>query len=148
MARVKFEISAGGGVFRRRDSEVEVAMIGLKGGEVWALPKGLVEKGESLEVAALREVKEETGLAARIVDRIDKIDYWFYWKEGDSKVKHHKIVYFYLMEYIGGSIADHDYEAEEVRWFRIDEAIEVASYKSEKKVLKKAKEMIESYARG
>ena len=146
MAQVKFEISAGGVVFRRRNSGAEVAMISLKGGEVWALPKGLVEKGESLEEAALREVREETGLSAKIVERIDKIDYWFYWKEGDEKVKHHKIVYFYLMEYTGGSTADHDQEVEEVRWFPIDEAIEIASYKTERKVLEKAKEMIQGHA--
>jgi 8-oxo-dGTP diphosphatase len=143
MPKTKFEISSGGVIYKREKGRVYVALISLKGGKVWALPKGVVERGESLESAALREVKEETGLEGRIVEKLGKIDYWFFWKENDERVRHHKIVYFYLMEFTGGKLEDHDYEVEEVKWFPIDEAIEVATYKDEKRIISNAKKILE-----
>jgi len=143
MPKTKFEISSGGVIYKREKGRVYVALISLKGGKVWALPKGLVERGESLESAALREVKEETGLEGRIVEKLGKIDYWFFWKENDERVRHHKIVYFFLMEFTGGKLEDHDYEVEGVKWFPIDEAIEVATYKDEKRIISNAKKILE-----
>jgi 8-oxo-dGTP diphosphatase len=143
-AKTIFEISAGGVVFRERERGHEVILVSTKGGKAWALPKGLVEKGESLEDTARREVKEETGVEAESLGRIDKIDYWFFWEDDEGKKRrHHKVVYFFLMRYKGGSTEEHDYEVEEVRWFPIEEAIKLASYRSEREILKKAKEMIE-----
>ncbi len=146
MGKVKFEISAGGVIYKKNGNEVEVALIGLKNGKVWALPKGHIEEGESVEEAARREVAEETGLRGKVIDKIDKIEYWYRWPdENGEKVTHHKIVYFYLMEYEEGSTEDHDWEVEEVRWFPIDEAIRTATYKNERRILEKAKEMIEKH---
>lgn len=136
------QISAGGVVFRRKDSGIEAALISMKGGKVWALPKGLAEKGESLARTAHREVKEETGLDGRIIDKIGHIEYFFSLKEEEGTKRYFKIVYFFLMEYTGGSVEDHDSEVDECRWFPIEEAIKLMRYEDEKEILKKAKKMV------
>jgi hypothetical protein len=56
--------------------------------------------------------------------------------------RHHKIVYFFLIEHQGGDIRDHDFEVDEVRWFPLAEAERVASYESEREILRKAGELI------
>lgn len=138
----RVQISAGGVVFRRTgEGGVEVALISPGGGR-WALPKGLVEQGESLEATALREVREETGLEAEVVERLDPIEYWYWWEEEGQKVRYHKKVYYFLMAHRGGDTARHDFEVEAVRWFPIDEAIQQASYRTEKQVLRQARERL------
>ncbi|MCS7178203.1 MAG: NUDIX hydrolase [Anaerolineae bacterium] len=138
----RFEISAGGVVFRQTETgAVEVVLVATPDGR-WALPKGLVEKGESLEAAALREVQEETGLEAEVVERLDPIEYWYWWKEGDQQVRHHKKVYFFLMACRGGDVARHDREVEEARWFPLDEAIHQAAHRTERQVLQQAAERL------
>lgn len=136
MSQVKKQVSSGGVIFRKGEGGIEVALIKVKG-ERWALPKGLVDKGEDLADTAIREVREETGLEGRLIDKLGDIEYWYFSKE--DQTKYHKSVHFYLIEYKGGSIEDHDWEVEEVRWFPIDEAIRVLSYKSEKEIMEKAK---------
>ncbi|NOZ29519.1 MAG: NUDIX hydrolase [Chloroflexi bacterium] len=137
----RFQLSAGGVVCRRSpEGEIEVALIATKGGERWGLPKGLVEKGESLEETALREVREETGLEAEIVDRLEPIEYWYWWEEEGEKVCYHKKVYFFLMCHRGGDVSRHDFEVDDVRWFPIDEAIERASHRTERQVLRQVKD--------
>jgi 8-oxo-dGTP pyrophosphatase MutT (NUDIX family) len=136
--------SSGGVIFRMRDGRPEVALIARNNRSVWGLPKGLVEKGETLEEAALREVREETGLTGAIIEQIGQIDYWFYWRT--QKTRYHKFVHFFLIECTGGDIAQHDWEVEEVRWFPIEEAITAITYKSERAIVEKAKAMIEKQA--
>ncbi len=138
-------VSSGGVVYKKEDGRIEIALTNHDERKVWSLPKGLVEKGESLEETALREVNEETGLTGEIVGEIDKIDYWFYWKPKNTR--YHKFVHFYLVKHTGGDSSKHDWEVTEVRWFPIDEAIETLSYKDEKVVVEKAKDMIEKLAR-
>jgi 8-oxo-dGTP pyrophosphatase MutT (NUDIX family) len=133
----RFQLSAGGVVCRRNPAgAIEVALIATHEGERWGLPKGLVEKGEALEETALREVREETGLEAEIVKRLEPIEYWYWWDEGGQKVRYHKKVYYFLMAYRGGDVAQHDFEVEDVRWFPLDEAIERASHRTEREVLR------------
>ncbi len=131
-------------IFRKVEGEVRIALIATKIGTVWLLPKGLVEKGEPLEDVAVREVKEETGLLGRVIGKIDKLDHWFWWSEGGKKIRHNKVVHFFLIEYAPGDSADYDLEVDDVGWFLIDEAMEVISYKNEGEILSKAKEMIKS----
>ncbi|MEW6001312.1 MAG: NUDIX hydrolase [Nitrospirota bacterium] len=136
----KVQISSGGVIFRRRNGTIEVALVAVKGGNVWCLPKGLVNKGESTERTAIREVAEETGLKGRIIEKLGEITYWYYIKEENAKCK--KTVNFFLMEYEGGDISKHDWEVEQASWFPIDEALARASYKNEREMIKKAKEIL------
>ncbi|MEK6791481.1 MAG: NUDIX hydrolase [Deltaproteobacteria bacterium] len=140
------QISAGGVVFRRSSSGVEVALISTVSGKPWGLPKGLAEKGESLARTAHREVREETGLDGRIVEKIGHIEYFYTHKDdvgGDAVYRRYfKIVYFFLMERIGGDIGNHDAEVSECRWFPIQDAIGALKYDDEKTLLKKAVKII------
>ena len=144
-----FQVSSGGVIFREERGVVEIALItpkGKKQGKIWCLPKGLIEKGESVKDAAIREVEEETGLRGKVIDRIERIQYWYTIRDEEGNaIKRLKTVYFFLIRCIGGDIGDHDDEVAEVRWMSIDEALEQASYKSERNVLSRAKEMIRGY---
>jgi 8-oxo-dGTP pyrophosphatase MutT (NUDIX family) len=135
--KTRFEHSAGGVVIRRSKDGVDVALAARrtrKGDLAWGLPKGLVEKGEASEEAALREVREETGLEAEVLEPLGDISYWYVWE--DERVR--KKVTFFLMEATGGDVSQHDHEMEEIRWFPLQEAIRRASYPSERTVLRRA----------
>lgn len=142
MIKNERQLSSGGVIYRKGDKGIEVALIAVKEGKVWCLPKGLVEEGENIAKTAHREVREETGLDGKIIEKIDHIEYFYAHKEKEETVRYFKIVYFFLMEYTGGGVKDHDEEVDDCRWFPIDEAIEEVEYKDEREILKKAKEMI------
>jgi len=137
---IKRQVSSGGVVFRKNNSTIEVALIAVKGGKVWCLPKGIIDKGESPEETALREVTEETGLKGRLIEKLGDITYWYYLKEEEAKCK--KTVHFFLIEYKSGDFSRHDWEVESAAWFPINDAIKKASYKSEKGIIEKAREML------
>jgi len=130
------EVSAAGGVvFKITDKKFRVALISI--GNLWFLPKGLIEPGETVEETALREVKEETGLEGEIVEKLGKISYNF------IRDKHYfKTVHFYLLRHIGGSVCNHDSEADRVKWFPISAALLLLTYRLEKNILEKAGELL------
>lgn len=144
-SKVKFEISAGGVIYRDgSESSPLVCLISTQGGSRWQLPKGLVEKGEPLAVTAAREVREETGLEGEVEEQLDKIDYWFVWKEAEGRaVRHHKLVHFFLIRHTGGDTSLHDNEVDDARWFPISEAIGKLAFANERRVLEKARRVLD-----
>jgi 8-oxo-dGTP pyrophosphatase MutT (NUDIX family) len=136
------EISAGGVIYRRQRERPEVCLIATQGGKAWQLPKGLIERGEPPEETARREVAEETGLRGDLLQRLDRIEYWYVWDHGGERTRVHKFVYFFLFRYTGGSTEDHDEEVDDARWFPLAEAQERLSFEGERRVLDLAAEAI------
>jgi 8-oxo-dGTP pyrophosphatase MutT (NUDIX family) len=135
--RTRSERSAGGVVFRRTGDAIEIALAARRtrrGELAWGLPKGLIELDEEPEEAALREVREETGLEAEIESDLGSISYFYQWDDVGVR----KTVRFYLMVATGGDVALHDHEMEEVRWFPMEDAPRRATYRSEREVVLKA----------
>jgi 8-oxo-dGTP diphosphatase len=140
---MKMQYSAGGIVFRSQKSEVRsqkflVLVCQHSQHHGWVFPKGLIDEGESKEEAALREVREETGIHGKIIKSLDPVDYWFVLD--NQKIK--KTVYYFLMEYVGGDTKDHDHEMENVEWIGVEEVEKRLTYESDKKVWQIAKELI------
>ena len=142
------EISAGCVVYRKTETGADVALIQPHDRKAWALPKGLIEKGEAPEVAAQREALEETGLSGAIVVKIDTIRYSYTAKWEHPPTRVFKIVTFYLMEYTDGDPSRHDREVDRVEWFPIDKAIASASYPQEKTIIRKAKDLLLNHREG
>jgi 8-oxo-dGTP pyrophosphatase MutT (NUDIX family) len=140
--KTRREVSAGGVLYRRTAAGIEVLLASRRtrsGDLVWGLPKGLVEPGESPEETATREVQEETGFEGKLTDDLGEISYWYVW-EG---IRVRKTVHFFLMEAIGGDASRRDREMEDVAWFPLTEAEEVAGFATEKQVLARARERLE-----
>ncbi len=139
------EISAGGVVWRRNsDRAIEIVLIRPAGGKAWALPKGRVEKGERVIEAAVREVREETGLVIARVDPLGDVSYVFSWRDtpGSPAVRIFKRVYFFLMQFGGGDPANHDTEIDEIAWLPLEKALSRAEYENERKLLVKAHDLL------
>ncbi|MCE5312836.1 MAG: NUDIX hydrolase [Nitrospiraceae bacterium] len=128
--------SAGGIVFKRSDSGFEVALIATKNKSVWTIPKGIIDKDETPEQAAVREIEEETGLKSRIVEKLGQKSYWFFLK--DENVKCRKTVTYFLLEHIGGSINSHCWEIDDAHWYSPAEAANIVSYKSDRDIIEGA----------
>jgi ADP-ribose pyrophosphatase YjhB (NUDIX family) len=143
MVTTRHQTSAGGIVFRRNDDRVDVVLIGRTSPakrHIWALPKGWVEPGETIQDAALREIREETGLTGRLLDPLGQIEYSFYSPRDHTRI--HKTVHFFLVEYLSGDTADHDHEVDEARWWPLHEALTQMTYDSEREIMAKAKERL------
>jgi 8-oxo-dGTP pyrophosphatase MutT (NUDIX family) len=123
------EFSAGGVVVRQMRGRPFVAVVRVRDA-VLALPKGHPDGDESAAEAARREVREETGLEADLVEKLDDIRYW-YARDGERVMK---IVSFFLFRYRGGSVENHDHEVEEALWIPLEEAPGRLAYKGEKEM--------------
>jgi 8-oxo-dGTP pyrophosphatase MutT (NUDIX family) len=135
------EVSAGGVVYRRGDDGIEVVLASRRtrrGDLAWGLAKGGIERGESREDAAIREVREETGLDAEIEADLGDTRYIYVWED----VRIRKRVHFFLMRHTGGDVDDRDDEMEEVRWFPLERARKRAAYRGERDVLARAAELL------
>jgi 8-oxo-dGTP pyrophosphatase MutT (NUDIX family) len=132
------EFSAGGLVIRTMRGKPYLATVLVKNGSVHALPKGHIEKGEKGADAALREVREETGLEAELVEKLGDVKYWYVrkWDDGERVFK---VVSFFLFRYRSGSLEN--YQREEVdgaEWIPLEEAPKRLAYRGERDMAKLA----------
>jgi len=109
--------------------------------DIWCLPKGTVEPGESLEETAVREVREETGLRVRLLQPLHKVRYSFFWPPGG--VNYDKTVAYFLAEPIGGRL-EPEPGFDEARWVTREEAMRLLHWKNDKEVVARAFEAIRS----
>jgi 8-oxo-dGTP pyrophosphatase MutT (NUDIX family) len=133
------EISAGGVVYREGPDGVEVILAARRtrrGELAWGLAKGGIEADETAEDAAVREVREETGIEAKIDRSLGETRYFYVWED----VRIRKTVHFFLMRAVGGDPNDRDDEMEDVKWFPLERALKRAAYRGERDVLGRAAE--------
>lgn len=100
----------------------------VRTGLAWTLPKGHLEPGETDQDAAVREVREETGLSARIVARLGTVDYWFVHDER----RIHKWVHHFVLAEPSGELSAHDVEVADVAWVPLDEMADRLRFDDEK----------------
>jgi 8-oxo-dGTP pyrophosphatase MutT (NUDIX family) len=135
------QVSAGGVACRATTHgwEVALVLVGPPAKPRWQLPKGLVDEGETPEATAVREVREEAGVDTRVAGPIETVEYWYYGTEpGGTRVRYHKFVHFYLLDYLSGDVGDHDHEVREARWVPIGQAATMLAFASERKVVERA----------
>jgi 8-oxo-dGTP pyrophosphatase MutT (NUDIX family) len=129
------EFSAGGVVLRDRQVIVIVPVRrGARGSKVLALPKGHPDGDETPEQAATREVAEETGVTAQLVEKLGDVQYSY--ERGGRRVQ--KQVAFFLFEYRSGDLADHDHEIEDARWMPLEQAATALTYEGEREMVARA----------
>jgi 8-oxo-dGTP pyrophosphatase MutT (NUDIX family) len=140
----RVEVAAGGVVWRLGPSGPEVAIAEQRdrnrGDRTVRLPKGKAEIGESLEETAVREVREETGLGAEIVQPLREVRYrYFEAREGQHVDKR---VHFYLMRHTGGVPAPRDGEMERVYWVPLERASRELTFETERAVVAEARALL------
>jgi 8-oxo-dGTP pyrophosphatase MutT (NUDIX family) len=130
------EFSAGGVVVNDANEIVVIVPIrrSADGSKVLALPKGHPDGSESAVQAALREVREEAGVEAEVVDSLGEVRYWY--QRGGRRIA--KVVEFFLLRYVSGDVGDHDHEVEHARWIPATQAIESLTYAGERDMVREA----------
>ncbi|HYY32556.1 MAG TPA: NUDIX domain-containing protein [Gaiellaceae bacterium] len=137
------EFSAGGVVVRRVRGQWKLAAIRPAGKEdVWALPKGLIGRGESAADTAVREVTEETGVEGRLVEKLGDVRYVYTW----AGERVFKVVSFFLLRYSKGRLGDvpatFRHEVAETRWLALEDAPRLLAYKGEQEMAAKALQIV------
>src|SRR6202158_3715791 len=123
-------VRAAGGVVRRNGSRgaIRVAVVHRPGYDDWSFPKGKVDRGETLEETALREVEEETGLRCKLLSPLACTAY------ADHKGRD-KVACYWLMDVVSGRFRAGS-EIDEVRWVTIDDALALLSYRRDRALLR------------
>ncbi|NLM38164.1 MAG: NUDIX hydrolase [Firmicutes bacterium] len=121
-------ICAGGVVFK----DDKIVSLRRKNG-VWLLPKGHVEPGETLEETAVREVREETGLVARVEAPLGETEYRY--KEAGTLFR--KKVFWFSMEAYGGKLQPEEEMFTEIRLLAFDE-LGLLSFAADRELAAKA----------
>jgi 8-oxo-dGTP pyrophosphatase MutT (NUDIX family) len=104
---------------------------------IWSLPKGHIEEGETPEIAAIREVAEETGITSEIHRSLGVIDFWFM----ASGKRIHKTVHHFLFREVSGSLQPQVSEVDDVAWIPLEEIISKLAYPDEKKLIARSGEL-------
>lgn len=131
-------VSAGGVVLRLGRKGLDVLLVTLRKGAVWSLPKGQVEPGERYAETAVREVREETSVEARILTPLGRIRYHFTVRDEVIPVAVTKEVHYFLMRYVAGEPKPQLAEVEGAEWVPVREALARLSYANEREMLNKA----------
>ncbi len=131
---VEREFSAGGVVVRNMRGRSYLAAVRVKDGSVLALPKGHIDPGESAAEAAAREVREETGLEATLVEKLEDVRYWY--RRPGARV--FKVVSFFLLRYRSGTVRDHDHEVDSAEWVPLEDAPRLLAYRGERQMAEAA----------
>jgi 8-oxo-dGTP pyrophosphatase MutT (NUDIX family) len=121
-----------GGVVVRGDDVLVITPAGRP--QVATLPKGGPHAGEPPEATAAREVREETGVDARVRERLGDVRYR-YRRDG---VRVFKTVGFFLCDYVSGDTADHDHEVDDARWMPLEQARAALTYPGEREMIERA----------
>jgi 8-oxo-dGTP pyrophosphatase MutT (NUDIX family) len=139
------ELSAGGVLVRRLRGRWFFAAVRPTGRKqaVWALPKGLVDPGETPAETALREASEETGVAGRLDEKLGDVRYVYTRRNGERVFK---VVSFYLLRYRRGRIGElppgMEIEVEEARWLPLDDARKLLAYGGERDMAERARVLL------
>jgi len=139
-------VDAAGGVVCRLngDSQIEVLLVGgtNKDPEYWGFPKGKCSSGEAVEMTAIREIEEETGLQVELLALvgISEYDYISYKK----RKRRHKSIRFYLAYPSAGKLTSKNGEHKQVIWVPIDEAYRILTYAADQEILRQAQAVLES----
>ena len=126
----------------RRGGAARAALIARhdrRGRLVWSLPKGHLERGETPEDAAVREVEEETGIRGRVLGHLGTIDFWFVAEQR----RVHKTVHHYLLEAEGGELSDEDIEVVEVAWVDLEDVPARLAYADERRLVARVPEVLD-----
>ena len=140
MTNTKREFSAGGAVYKKNGDKILWLVCQHSGYHKWVLPKGLIDPGEKSAETAVREVEEETGVKTKIIAKIPEPEKYIYTMNG---TRIFKLVQYFLMEYVSGDIANHDFEMEAVEWLPYEEASKKLNFHGAKTVLEKAKKLLQ-----
>ncbi|MCS7243115.1 MAG: NUDIX hydrolase [Candidatus Calescibacterium sp.] len=129
-------ISAGGVIFWKSESNILVCIVKRKGKNVWILPRGRVEMNENMEDTVVREVKEETGIVARVIRKLGVIKYNYY--SPYDRLFYDKEVHFYLLKITKQERFIPNDEIQDMKWVTVQDALQILSYEKEKEILLKA----------
>ena len=140
--RLELDLVSAGGVVYRLDGGggVEVAICGRAYPEIWGLPKGTPDDGETELQTALREVREETGLEVVEEGYVGNVKYAFVRARDGARCR--KTVHFYLMRPVGGDVSLHDHEFDFVRWMSAEDACRNLTHDNEVAIVQQSLSMV------
>lgn len=147
---IKRVFSAGGIVVKGEGGKPKILVAQHSGHKGWDFPKGHVENYESSENAAIREVEEETGVKAEVVEKVGKSEYFYFdppsreVSEG-KRQKVFKTVVYFLMRYVGEGEATTAYETSDMVWLDPKDVEDKLTYDGTKKLWREVKEKIKPF---